>query len=74
MTRRRSRYAPDEQVRRVAKLAAEMGIKPLGLRLGADGSVLVLDAGVQGALGFGGTDADDALATFENSLEPPRRS
>ncbi len=73
MTRRRSRYAPDEQVRRVAKLASEMGIKPVGLRLGADGSVLVFDAGVQGALAFGGTDADAALTEFENSLEPSWR-
>lgn len=74
MTRRRSRYAPDEQVRRVARLAAEMGIKPAAVRLGADGSVIVFDRGAERALGLGGTNADAALIEFENTLEPSWRA
>jgi hypothetical protein len=41
MARQRSRYAPDAQVRRIARLAAELGITPTALRMGADGSVLI---------------------------------
>lgn len=73
MSRHRSRYAPDEQVRRAARLAAEMGIKPAAIRLGADGSVTILDTGAQRALALQGNDADAALIEFENSLEPTRR-
>lgn len=73
MTRRRSRYAPDDQVRRVARLASEMGIQAAGLRLGADGSVLIVDTGVGRALSSGRTDPDAALEEFENTLDPPRR-
>lgn len=74
MTRRRSRYASDEQVRRTAKLAAEMGIKPCGLRLGGDGSVLIVDTGALHALSSDRNDPDAALANFESTLEPARRS
>lgn len=66
MTRLRSRYAPDEQVRRVARLAAEMGISPAGLRLGADGSVIVFDTGAQRAFSEVGADDDAELAKWES--------
>jgi len=74
MSRHRSRYAPDDIVRRVARLASEIGIKPAGIRLGADGSVIVFDTGAQRALGFDGNSADAALIEFENTLDPARRA
>jgi hypothetical protein len=51
-----------------------MGIKAAGFRLGADGSVTILDTGAQRALSDGGVTADAALVEFENSLEPARRA
>lgn len=75
MTRRRSRYAPDDQVRRVARLAQEMGIQPSGLTLGADGSVTVLDsAGTAAVTSRGGETAEDALAAWEREHGSAGRS
>ena len=67
MVRRRSRYAPDEQVRRVARLAAEIGIRPAGIRLGADGSVTLLDTDTASAVRQeSGEDPDAELAHWES--------
>lgn len=67
MARHRSRYAPDDQVRRAARLAAELGMHPAGLRLGADGSVTLLDTASAQAVRFEpGEDADAQLAAWES--------
>jgi hypothetical protein len=72
MSRRRSRYAPDDQVLRAGRLAAQMGIQPAGIRLGADGSVILFDKSLAPALTIPGDEADAALEQFESTLEPPR--
>lgn len=67
MVRQRSRYAPDEQVRRLGKLAMEMGIRPAGIRLGADGSVTLLDtSSASGVRIPPGEDTDAQLAAWES--------
>ncbi len=63
MKGRVSRYAPNAQVRRIAKLAVELGIAPVALRLGADGSVLVSAA--QSAAPALTDEADEVLAAWE---------
>lgn len=67
MDKPRSRYAPDGQVRRLARLAAEIGIRPAGIRLGADGSVTLLDTDTASAMRQeSGEDPDAALAKWES--------
>lgn len=58
--RHRSRYAPDDQVKRAVRLAQEAGITPTRLKLGADGSI-ELDSAPVGGVGVRGGD-DDAEA------------
>lgn len=72
MARQRSRYAPDAQVRRVARLAAELGITPTALRLGADGSVLITAAAREPTVAT--DDADEALEAWETEHSLVRRS
>jgi len=69
MARQRSRYAPDAQVRRIARLAAELGITPTALRLGADGSVLIAAAALAApsAASSSGEAVDAALKVWEAS-------
>lgn len=71
MARQRSRYAPDAQVRRIARLAAELGITPTALRMGADGSVLITAATRQPAVAT--DDADEALEAWEAEHNLVRR-
>lgn len=72
MARQRSRYAPDAQVRRIARLAAELGITPTALRMGADGSVLITTDTRQ--LTVATDDADEALEAWEAEHNLARRS
>ena len=71
MARQRSRYAPDAQVRRIARLAAEVGITPTALRLGADGSVLITADTRQPAMAT--DDPDEALEAWEAEHSLVRR-
>ncbi len=71
MARQRFRYAPDAQVRRIARLAAELGITPTALRLGADGSVLISTDTRQSAVAT--DDADEALEAWEAEHNLVRR-
>lgn len=71
MARQRSRYAPDAQVRRIARLAAELGITPAALRLGADGSVLISSATRPPVVTA--DDADEALEAWEAEHNLVRR-
>lgn len=64
--RERSRYASDAQVRRAFRLAAEAGIAPAGLKLGADGSIEIFSKRTAPA---GAGSADDALANWEAEEE-----
>jgi hypothetical protein len=66
--RRRSRYAPDAQVRRAFQLAEEAGLRPKGLKLGADGSVMVFFVASTEKVGVSEAREDDpdaALAAWE---------
>lgn len=67
-----AKYAPSAQVRRIARLAAELGIQVAGLRLGADGSVLISSApnAAPGAL----SEPDEALAAWEAERNLVERS
>lgn len=72
MARQRSRYAPDAQVRRIARLAAELGMTPTALRLGADGSVLIT-ASTRQPIVVATSDADEALEAWEAEHSLVRR-
>ncbi len=72
MTRQRSRYAPDAQVRRIARLAIELGIAPTALRLGADGSVLISSGADVPEVAA--DDANEALAAWEAEHDLVRRT
>ena len=65
--RRRSRYAPDEQVKRAAKLALETGLR---LKIDAQGGVEILgplDSSAPAAMSKAGEETpDEALATWES--------
>lgn len=64
--RRRSRYAPDAEVKRALRLAREEGISPAGFRLDAAGGVTVLDSPTTGVPPLAGEGTpDDALADWE---------
>lgn len=64
MARQRPQYASDAQVRRIARLAAELGIDAAALHVGGDGSVLIIGASRSPA--HGTTDeAEEALETWE---------
>lgn len=71
MARQRSRYAPDAQVRRIARLAAELGITPTALRMGADGSVQISADTHQPVTAT--DDADEALEAWEAEHNLVRR-
>lgn len=64
--RRRSRYAPDAEVKRALRLAREEGICPAGFRMDAAGGVTVLDSSTVGVPPLVGEGTpDDALANWE---------
>jgi hypothetical protein len=72
MKGRQSQYAPNAQVRRIAKLAVELGIAPAALRLGADGSVLVSAAPSSAMVTT--DEPDEVLAAWEAERNLVRRS
>lgn len=67
--RRRSlRYAPDAEIRRAFKLAEDHGMRPAGLKLGGDGSVLLLDRTIATVLTEDNSEnSDRALAAWEET-------
>lgn len=72
MARQRSRYAPDAQVRRVARLAAELGITVSALQVGGDGSVTITGT-APGAGRAAENEAEEALGTWETEQSLVRR-
>ena len=73
--RNRSRYAPDAQVKRIANLAKEIGISPAGLKLGADGSIEIVDLHSLGSLKSGAEEnADDVIRAWEEGGGAARRT
>lgn len=73
--RNRSRYAPDAQVKRIANLAKEIGISPAGLKVGADGSVEIVDVRSVVSLKSGeGENADDVMRAWEEGSGATRRT
>lgn len=65
MARLRSRYASDDQVRRIARLAAELGISASALRVGGDGSVLIIGASSTAADRVAADEPDEVLEAWE---------
>lgn len=64
--------ASSGEVRRVLRLAAEFGIAPAVLRLGADGSVLISAASAPVAVTT--DEPDEALAAWEAERNLAQRS
>lgn len=69
--RRRSRYAPDSEVRRAFRLARESGLEPKRFKLGADGSIELdseADPAISARREMEPADADLAAWERQNGL------